>query len=110
MPESWRATVADYARWQRRGYDALGDLLKAGLPPIDWSVSVHASLVGRVHQWDGRTPDEQRDIWQRWVTHVGATPWTSLPPHRLHAYREGWGKQRVNIAIVANLPEPEEEP
>lgn len=63
----------DRRRWQHVAYKALGELLRADLPAIDWTVGVHASLVARVERMNrADTADVVRARWQVWADYLRA--------------------------------------
>lgn len=98
--------VTDVERrgWQIRAAAALLDLLKTAhaedLPPIVWTVNVHAGLLGVC---------ETRALFEVWAQFVG--PVQRWPEHaysgrtHLHAQRDGWGQRNVRITLIADVPD-----
>lgn len=98
--------VTDVERrgWQIRAAAALLELLQTAdaedLPPIVWTVNVHAGLLGVC---------ETRALFDVWAQFV--RPVQRWPEHgyggrtHLHAQRDGYGPHNVRITLIADVPD-----
>lgn len=110
-------TDAERRGWQLRAARALVDILQqahaADLPPVRWSVTSGARLVGTIA--DTSAPQELRRRFDAWATLLDAqvSGWSDPPTGRQHlqAERKGWGKDGlVDVVVLVDIyPEPVED-
>jgi hypothetical protein len=99
-------TDAERRGWQRRATRVLERLLGLDLPPLTWTVSPNATLVGRVLGPD----DTRRTRWQAWASALEATP---TPEHTetgitdLRATATDRDDRLVQVVLLATVYDPE---
>lgn len=99
-------------RWQRAAHQALGEILKADMPAVMWTIATSGALVGDVDSLSS-SPTEQRAAFDAWVRHLDATVWPERTDSdgtvHLHAKFAWSGNGDVRGAIRADISPPLDE-